>query len=120
MRRNPILALVTLACVALAVLYALRFAFPHSALGTAAAERTLLVMAGWTKLAALVTATVFAARCVAFLERDNAARRPWLTLAVAFGAFAAGQATLTFYQTLTGHSPFPSPADVLFLISYPL
>ena len=118
MKRNPLLAVVTLACCALAVLYTLRFLAPHSAL--AAADQTLLVIAGWAKLAALVTATLFSVRCVALLDRDNPARLPWLTLAVALAAFAAGQATLTFYQTFTGQSPFPSLADVWFLMSYPL
>jgi hypothetical protein len=104
---------------AVALLYLIRFAVPHSALATPAAGRSLLIAAGWTKLLCLGAAATFALRSVLLLERGNPARLPWILLSVGLGAFTLGQATLTWYQTFLGVSPFPSWADVWFVIAYP-
>lgn len=120
MKRNPVITVLMLVCAAVALLHVARFAAPESALGSAPAGTFLLIFAGWIKLAALAAATFYAWRCAALLDRDNPARRPWLVLAIALGFFSLGQATLTWFQTRTGQSPFPSIADAWFMISYPL
>jgi hypothetical protein len=120
LKRNPVIALIIAASAAAALLQVMRFALPATILGTSAAERPLLLAAGWTKLACLVTATLFAWRSVTLLDRDNPARRPWSILSAGLAAFTLGQGTLTFYQTFLGKSPFPSVADIWFMISYPL
>lgn len=120
MRRNPVVGLLVVACGIGALLQVGRFVFPQSILGSAAAGRVLLSVGGCVKFAALLAATYFAWRCVALLDAGNPARRPWLTLAIAFGFFSLGQATLCYFQTFTGDSPFPSIADLWFMIAYPL
>lgn len=118
MKRNPLIALLIASSVAVALLYVALFAFPHSRFSGAA--NLLLIVAAWTKLACLTAATIFAARCAQLLDGSNPARAPWLTLAVGLGFFTLGQGTLTYYQTFRHLSPFPSSADVWFVISYPL
>jgi hypothetical protein len=119
-RRNPVIALLVVVCAAGVLLQVGRFALPGSVLGSDAAGSVLLVTGGWIKLAALAAATYFASRCVKLLDRENPSRRPWFLLSVGLAFFALGQATLCAYQTFTGDSPFPSIADVWFMISYPL
>jgi len=119
-RRSPVVAILFAVAAAVALLYVVRFALPASVLGTAAAERPLLIAAGWTKLACLLAATLYAWRCVGMLDGANPARKPWLILSIGLAAFSLGQGTLTFYQTFRGQSPFPSVADIWFMISYPL
>jgi len=119
-RRNPVIALLLVICATGALLQIARFALPNAVLGTAGAGTVLLVVSGWIKLIALVFAAFYSWRCVALLDRENPARHPWLMLTVALAFFALGQGTLTMYQTFTGDSPFPSIADVWFMISYPL
>ena len=119
-RRSPVVAILFVVAAAVALLYVARFALPSTALGSAGAERPLLIAAGWTKLACLIAAALYAWRCVGLLDRTNPARKAWLILSVALAAFALGQGTLTWYQTFLGKSPFPSVADVWFMISYPL
>ena len=120
MKRNPVLAVLFAAAAAVALLQIGRFALSTSVLGSAGAERPLLLAASWAKLLCLAAATMFAFRCVGLLDRENPARSPWLILAIALAAFTLGQATLTYYQTFRGVSPFPSIADVWFMLSYPL
>ncbi len=120
MKRNPLVAILFAGSAAVALLHVGRFAFPDSILGSSAAEHPLLMAASWTKLVCLAAATMFAWRCVGFLDRENPARSPWLILSTALAAFTLGQGTLTYYQTFRGVSPFPSIADVWFMLSYPL
>jgi hypothetical protein len=119
-KRSPLVVALLAAAAAVAVLHVARYAFPQTFLGGKAAEHPLLVTASWIKLICLAAATWFAWRCVGFLDRGNPARTPWLTLSVALAAFTLGQGTLTYYQTFRGVSPFPSFADIWFVLSYPL
>lgn len=80
----------------------------------AAGEYAFVVTAALTKMLALVVAAFFGARIAASL------RGAWTLLAAGLVAMAAGQGVLTWYQIATGASPFPSLADVFFLIAYPL
>src|SRR5205085_1966009 len=83
-------------------------------------DHALLLAAGWTKCFALLVAAVFAFRSAALLGAGNPARLPWLLLAYGFAAMTLGQATLDYFQAFRGASPFPSVADVWFVIAYPL
>jgi len=82
-------------------------------------EGVLLRLAAAAKLAFLAVAAATAWRVAARLEADNPARRPWLVFAVGLGGFCAGQAVLSAYQVATGATPFPSVADVVFVLAYP-
>lgn len=117
MKRNFVVGPLILVCAVAALIFVAQFAAPRSAF---LSERTLLVAAGWIKLVSLVVAALFAFRVVGRLDRENPARFGWLALAVGLAAFSLGQATLTSYQTFRGTSPFPSSADIWFMISYPV
>jgi hypothetical protein len=43
-----------------------------------------------------------------------------MTFSSGLAFYSLGQATLVMYQTLTGVSPFPSIADLWFVVAYPL
>jgi hypothetical protein len=47
-------------------------------------------------------------------------KAPWLLLAAALASFAAGQVSFLLAQMLGAQLPFPSFADVLYLLTYPL
>jgi hypothetical protein len=72
------------------------------------------------KLALLALACVHATQTFRRLEPGNGARAPWRLLALALGGFTLGQSILSADQIATADSPFPSPADALFIASYPL
>ena len=121
MRRQPLFLLVVGACAAMAALYLGRLAFASSALYSGALDdRTLLLAGGFIKLLALVVAAVFAFRSTVLLGAGNPARLPWALLAGGLAGLALGQATLVHFQVFRGAAPFPSVADVWFLIAYPL
>jgi hypothetical protein len=70
--------------------------------------------------AVLFAGFVFAARCAQRFEQDNPVRKPWALLAAALFILALGEATEAFYVVVRGiDDPFPSLADVFFLLSYP-
>ena len=93
-----------------------REARPYWAAGSASIyDRALLVAGGWTKLLALVVASVFAIRSAVLLGKGNPARAPWSLLSSGLVGLSLGQATLVYFQTFLGHSPFPSVADVFFV-----
>jgi hypothetical protein len=116
MKRQPLFVLVMAACAAMTLVYLGRLMFASAA----HYDRVLLVAGGWTKLLALVVAAVFALRSLALLGEGNPARTPWALLGAGLSALALGQATLVYFQTFRGVSPFPSVADVWFVIAYPL
>ena len=47
-------------------------------------------------------------------------RSGWFLLALAYCATAGGHALWGYYEAVAGVEPFPSPADLLFLLFYPL
>ena len=116
MKRQSLLILVTTACALMAIVYLGRLVFQSAA----HYDRALLIAGGWTKLLALVIAALFAIRSTVLLGAGNPARAPWGMLAGGLGALALGQATLVYFQTFRHVSPFPSIADVWFVIAYPL
>lgn len=60
-------------------------------------------------------------RCAAGFEPGSNVRRAWELLSLGLLGFFLGQLLLARYQiVLRTRSPFPSPADVFFLLSYPL
>jgi hypothetical protein len=121
MKRQPLFVLVISACAAMALIYLGRVLFATSPLYAGALnDRTLLIAGGWTKLFALLVAAVFAFRSAAALGRGNPARLPWMLLAGGLTGMTLGQGTLVYFQSFRGVSPFPSVADVWFVIAYPL
>jgi diguanylate cyclase len=121
MKRQSLLVLVVTATVAMALIYLGRLAFGSASLYSGAlTDRRLLMAGGWTKLLALVVAAVFALRSTKLLGGGNAARTPWALLGAGLTALSLGQATLVYFQAFRGVSPFPSIADVWFVIAYPL
>ena len=83
-------------------------------------DPTLVRAAAVCKLALLVLACLHATQTCRRLDRANDARLPWLLLALALGLFALGQSILSGHQLVFAKSPFPSPADALFIAAYPL
>ncbi len=110
MKRNVLLAVVFVVCTVVAVLF----------LTNTLKGRPSVVVGGVTKLASLVIASVFALRSAYLLGSGNPARRPWLLLGAGLTSMSVGQFLLLSYQYWTGASPFPSPADFWFVLSYPL
>lgn len=121
MRRQPFFTFLIGICAAMAAIYLGQLAFGSSALYSKVLdERVLLITGGCIKLLALVVAAVFAYRSTVLLGAGNAARFPWALLTGGLAGLALGQATLVYFQVFRGVSPFPSIADVWFLIAYPL
>jgi len=121
MKRQPLFLPVIGVCAAMALVYIGRLAFASSPLYAAAlGDGTLLRVGGCIKLMALVVAAAFAFRSIRLLGAGNPARLPWQLLAGGLAAFSVGQATLLYFQLMHGATPFPSVADVAFVIAYPL
>lgn len=73
------------------------------------------------KLPFLVLSVVYAWRNTRRFEPGNPARLGWLLLFAGLLSFAFAQSSLCFYELFLGVSvPFPSVADVFFLLGYPL
>lgn len=109
----------TLPLLGLTALVAAPFAVELAAPGTTP-ERNLLWIGGPGKLLLLVVATVLAWRNVAAFERGTRARSGWLLLFTGLVLFSLGQAGLVINQLTQNQAVFfPSPSDVLFLLSYP-
>jgi hypothetical protein len=96
-------------------------AFPSSGLYTRAlTPHRLLVLASALKLAYLLAGTAFAFQCRERLEADNPARPAWFLLSLGLLSTFAGQLSLAPFQLARNETPFPSVADIYFLLSYPL
>ena len=109
----------TLPLLGLTALVAVPFAVELVAPGTTPA-RTLLWIGGPGKLLLLATATVLAWGNTAAFERGTRARSGWLLLFTGLALFSLGQAGLVTNQLTQNQAIFfPSPSDVLFLLSYP-
>ena len=70
-----------------------------------------------TEIAAAVVAALV---CIWAARRRPATRRAWTWLAAASAAWAVGQAVWSWYELRGGEAPFPSVADVGFLLFVPL
>ena len=111
MKRTALIVIVFVVCTAVALVFMTK--------SNAADDKTLLVLAGATKLASLMIAAIFSFRSAQLLGQGNPARQPWLILGGGLTAMSIGQALLLKYQFTTGKTPFPSPADFFFVLSYP-
>lgn len=80
----------------------------------------VLALASALKLAYLLAGATFAFRCRDRLEPGNAARPAWFLLSLGLLATFAGQLCLAPFQLARNVTPFPSVADIFFVLSYPL
>jgi hypothetical protein len=104
----------------IAILYLPKLFWPASAIyQRILSEAVLNVLAATTKLAALASGVVFAARSAARLDRDNPARPSWWMLTVFLAGFLVGQIVLSVYELVLRVSPpLPSLGDAFFLLGY--
>jgi hypothetical protein len=109
------------AALALAVALFLGWgAFPTSVLyARLLPPHRMLAIAAVLKLAYLLAASAFAFACRDRLETDNPARPAWLLLSQGLLSTFAGQLCLAPYQLVRGETPFPSVADLYFVLAYP-
>jgi hypothetical protein len=82
-------------------------------------DHKLLAIAAVIKLACLLAGAVWAFACRDLLETGNPARPAWLLLSLGLASMFAGQLCLAPYQLVNGVTPFPSPGDIFYLLSYP-
>lgn len=95
-------------------------AFPSSALySRLLSPPRLLALAAILKLVYLLAGSAFAFACRDCLEKDNPARPAWLLLSQGVLSMFAGQLCLAPYQVVRGVTPFPSVADIYFVLAYP-
>jgi hypothetical protein len=80
----------------------------------------LLRIAAALKLVYLLAGAGFAFACRDRLEVDNPARPAWLLLSQGVLSMFAGQLCLAPFQLVHGETPFPSVADIYFVLAYPL
>jgi hypothetical protein len=96
-------------------------AFPSSGLyARVLTPYRLLVLASALKLAYQLAGTAFAFQCRDRLEAGNPARPAWFLLSLGLLATFAGQLCLAPFQLVRNETPFPSVADIYFVLSYPL
>lgn len=95
-------------------------AAPASALyARALTPHRLLVLAAALKLVYLLAGAVWAFRCRDRLEAGNPARPAWFLLSLGLLATFVGQLSLAPLQLVRNETPFPSVADIYYLLSYP-
>lgn len=82
------------------------------------AEGFFIFTAIFTTLWALVTTIIFFVLMKDFTFQ-NPSGKVWLWLGLGIGAFALGELLWTIY-TVIGEDPFPSIADIFYLLGYPL
>lgn len=98
-----------------------KLAFPRSQPFAALTELHLTAFACLAKLVFLFMGAVVAFSVASRFEPATPSRQAWRLLAMGLLSFFLGQLTLSPYQmVLLVPSPFPSPAEVFFLLSYPL
>jgi diguanylate cyclase (GGDEF)-like protein len=101
-KRDPRLLLIGAAVVAVA--------FPAYLLLPRLAAEALYQVVAWGSIGVFVAGVV----------RFRAPLVPFLALALGWACFAAGDLLFAFYDVILDASPFPSPADGLYLAGYPL
>jgi len=90
-------------------------------LGLALSETVLEWTSALGKLPFLLVAVVYAWRNARRFEAGNPARLGWLLLFAGWLSFTFAQSSLCVYELYLGVAvPFPSVADVFFLLGYPL
>jgi hypothetical protein len=101
-------------------LYAGAAAFPSSDLYTGVlTPHRLLVFAAAAKLVYLLAGAAWAFQCRDRLEVGNPARPAWFLLSLGLLATFVGQLSLAPLQLVRNETPFPSVADIYYLLSYP-
>jgi hypothetical protein len=120
--RWPVRAWFALGVLLPSVLEAGRVVAPTLAVYTQPALRhALLALSCVGKAGSLLIASVVSSSNARAFDRDNPARRAWMILAVGFLAFFLGQGCFAPYQIVQGvEAPFPSIADLFWLLGYPL
>lgn len=94
---------------------------PRATVFTAVLSPERLVgVAAVVKLALLYLGTFWSWRSRGLLDRSNAVRPAWSLLTAGMLCNVIGQAILAPYQLSAGASPFPSPADLFYVLAYPL
>jgi hypothetical protein len=95
-------------------------AVPTSGLyARALGPRRLLALAAVLKLVYLLFAAVWAFLCRDRLDAGNPARPAWFLLSLGLLSTFVGQLCLAPFQLVLGETPFPSVADVYYLLAYP-
>ncbi len=79
----------------------------------------LLALAALLKLVYLLAGAAFAFACRDRLEADNPARPAWFLLSLGLLANFAGQLCLAPFQVVRNETPFPSVADIFYVLAYP-
>jgi hypothetical protein len=83
-------------------------------------DLVLLRISALAKILFLGLGAFYAHAVASSFEADNAARPAWRLLGVGLSGFFLGQGYLAFYQIALGlTSPYPSPADIAFMVGYP-
>lgn len=83
--------------------------------------RIVLALGTWGKLFFLLVASAASILIVDKFEAETPARTAWLLLSAGIVAICLGQAVFVTYQFfLDTEMPYPSLADVFFMLSYPL
>jgi hypothetical protein len=109
---------IPLACAIL--LFAGWAAFPESPLyARVLTPHHLLALASILKLVYLLTGAAWAFACRDCLEADNPARPAWFLLSLGLLSTFAGQLCLAPFQVVRNETPFPSVADIFYVLSYP-
>jgi hypothetical protein len=105
-----------------AALFVARLLLPRSGLfRTVISPHALQAIGALSKLAFLLLAAVFAWSTARAFDAGNPVRPAWRLLAFGLVAFFLGQLSYAPYQlVLNQDPPFPSVADVLFMLAYPL
>ncbi len=94
--------------------------FPDSALyRDVLTPHVLLAIAALLKIGYLLAGALLAFACRDHLEEGNPARPAWALLSAGLFATLAGQLSLAPFQLAAGETPFPSVADLFYLLSYP-
>jgi hypothetical protein len=94
--------------------------FPDSALyRELLTPRVLLAAAAVVKIGCLLTGALLAFACRDRLEEGNPSRPAWALLSAGLFATLAGQLSLAPHQLVYGETPFPSVADLFYVLSYP-
>ena len=79
----------------------------------------LLALAAVLKLVYLLAGSACAFGCRDRLEAGNSARPAWFFLSLGLLSTFVGQLCLAPFQVVRNETPFPSVADIFFLLSYP-
>jgi len=96
-------------------------AFPSSDLyARALTPHRIVILACVLKLAYLLAGAAFAFQSRDRLEGGNPARPAWFLLSLGLLATFVGQLAFAPFQLVLNVTPFPSVADIYYLLSYPL